>query len=162
MAGMMPAIARRSSHRGRLHSCTDDQVVNIGVAIVVAAGQHVIVVIVSTRIAHACGNFVDQALKFFFGHIFDRFALASNYQSICNLVRQRLFVLIRWTNWMNADSPESNGGAGDDDLSRKIYVGMVYVANTELIQGPQEKIARPRPLGQRTMAYQQSASIGIL
>jgi hypothetical protein len=119
MADVMPAIAWRSSQGGWRHSCADDQVVNIGVAVVVASAQHVIVVILSARIAHARGNFVDQPLKLLFRHIFHRFALASDYESICKLVGQGLLVFVGGTGRMNANGLDTEARSGNRDLTGK-------------------------------------------
>lgn len=134
------------------HAGFPDQVVNIGVAVVVATAQRPIVIVVSAGVAGICGNLRYQPLDLLRRSVFHCFALAASILVVCALIQHWLLVFIGSTHGMNSHGVNKPAGAGDDDAMGKADVRMMQVAHDRAIQPYQQPIPGSCPTRQRPAA----------
>ena len=130
----MTPISGSALHFWWRHARAPDQVINVGVAIVVAAAQSAIVVVRSAGITGIRGNFLHQQLYFLWCGIAHHFAFSSTIDVVSVLIEHGLFVSVSGADWMNSDRTRIRSHAGNENIFREAYVGMVQVADDQNVE----------------------------
>src|SRR5215510_6120491 len=134
MACVVTAIAGHALHFRRRHTRAFNQVVNVGIAVVITGTMHAIVIVLSAGVTGVCGNLLDEPLDLFRCSIAHDLAFASIIQIVSALIEHGLLVFIRCPNRMNSYGAERTSHAGNHGVLGKTYVGVVEMANAHVIQ----------------------------
>ena len=133
-------ISGSALHFWRRHTGFSDQVVNVGVAVVVATTERAVVIVVAAGVARICGNFLNQPLDLLGRRVLYDLALATGIQIVSALVQHGLLICIGRTHGMNSNGVNKPACAGDEDAILKTDVRMVQVANHRSIQAYEQPI----------------------
>src|SRR5262249_52761113 len=134
MAFVVVGVARGALPFFGRHTCAFNQVVNVGIAVVITGTMHAIVIVLSAGVTGVCGNLLDETLELFRCSIAHDLAFASIIQVVSALVEHRLLVFIRCSDGMNSYGAERTSHAGNHGVLGKTYVGVVEMANAHVIQ----------------------------
>src|SRR5215471_1212156 len=134
MTSMMTPISGSALHFWWRHARAPDQVIGVGVAVVVAAAQGAIVVVRSAGITSICRNLIYQQLHFLRSCIPHSFAFTSTINIVSVLIEHGLFVSVSGADWMDADRARVRSHAGNENIFREAYVGMVQMADDQNVE----------------------------
>ena len=130
----MTPISRSTLHFWWRHARTCDQVINVSVAVVVAAAQSAIMVVRSAGITSIRRNLFHQQLHFFWRGIAHNFAFASTIDIVSVLIKHGLLVFVSGANWMNSNRMRVRAHTGDENIFREANIGMVQMADDQTIE----------------------------
>src|SRR5215467_419883 len=156
MTSMMTPISRSALHFWWRHAGVLDQVIGVGVAVVVAAAQSAVMVVRSAGITGIRGNFLHQQLYFLWCGIAHHFAFSSTIDVVSVLIEHGLFVSVSGANWMNSDRTRIRSHAGNENIFREAYVRMMQMADDKSVERLEQKVSRSGPArqGSAANAYQ--------